>query len=285
LFPENQLAGVGASTSYSVESADSTSLFAGCQVLVVEDNLINQRVTLYQLLRFGVEVHIANNGREALAALQKSSYDLVLMDCQMPEMDGYEATRQYRQCEATGQHLPIIALSANAYSENKHRCLKSGMDDFISKPVKLPELERVLKQWIIKAKPALPALPVSQPPVLDPAALIRLRTMVGETNHELFVEMIDLFLTENALSLSKLAQAVQEQDATGVLRLAHRLRGSSLQFGAGRMVQLCQEIEQKGRDKKLDGVEPLLAQLQHEFEQTQAALQVEKRQIHENPHC
>ena len=287
LFPADQPAGTGTGDTGLLESAYSTSPFAGCRALVVEDNLINQRVTLYQLRKFGIEVHIANNGREALAALQKSSYDLVLMDCQMPEMDGYEATRQYRQCEATGQHLPIIALSANAYSENKHRCLESGMDDFISKPVKLSELERVMKQWIVKAQSILPlpAMPVSQPPVLDPAALTRLRAMVGETNHELFLEMIDLFLTENALSLSKLAQAIQEQDATGVLKLAHRLRGSSLQFGAGRMVQLCQEIEQKGRDKKLAGIEPLLAQLQHEFEQTQAALQVEKGQTHENPHC
>ncbi len=268
---------------------ESVSPFAGRRVLVVEDNLVNQQVTFHQLKQFGIKSDIASNGREALSALQKTTYDLVFMDCQMPELDGYEATRLYRQSEAAGAHLPIIALSANAYPENQKRCLDVGMGDFISKPVKPSELERVMKEWMSNPPPP-PSNPEATPrsvqsqPILDPAALTRLQMMVGENNSELFLEMVDLFLTENALSLSKLTQAVQEQDATSVLKLAHRLRGSSLQFGAGLMVHLCQAIEQKGRETNLDGLEELLNQLKYEFEQVQAVLQDVKKETNENPH-
>ncbi len=117
------------------------------RVLVVEDNAINQTVACRMLERLGQTVHVASNGIEALAALQQATYDLVFMDCQMPEMDGFEATRRIRAAPAA-HHTPIVAMTANSLKGDRERCLAAGMDDYVGKPVRLPELSAVLRKWL-----------------------------------------------------------------------------------------------------------------------------------------
>ena len=122
----------------------------GKRVLVVEDNPVNQLVCQAMLARFGLIVEIANNGIEGLQALERNRFDLVLMDCQMPEMDGYEATRKIRADEQKRGlgHLPVIALTAHALSGDREKCLEAGMDDFLGKPFQVSDLEMMLERWL-----------------------------------------------------------------------------------------------------------------------------------------
>jgi CheY-like chemotaxis protein len=119
------------------------------KVLLVEDNLINQKVTLSYLANCGIESKVANNGQEAVDILSADQFDLVLMDCQMPVMDGFEATTTIRELEkSTGNHIPIIAMTANAMKGDREKCLAAGMDDYLSKPVKLPVLTSIFTSWL-----------------------------------------------------------------------------------------------------------------------------------------
>jgi CheY-like chemotaxis protein len=118
-------------------------------VLLAEDNIVNQKLTTVLLRKQGVEVAVAGNGREAVEAAISGDYALLLMDCQMPELDGYQASQAIRQIEVeTGRHIPIVAITANAMDGDRNRCLAAGMDDYLSKPINVQHLKAVLDQWI-----------------------------------------------------------------------------------------------------------------------------------------
>jgi CheY-like chemotaxis protein len=150
LNAEAQVERPGAGAALSVVPSDRRPV----RVLVVEDNLINQKVAVRMLERLGHVSQVAGNGVEGLAALAAQPYDIVFMDCQMPEMDGFEATRTLRDLEkATGRHTPVIALTANVMNEEREQCRRAGMDDFLAKPVRYEDLSAVIDRW----RPAEPA--------------------------------------------------------------------------------------------------------------------------------
>jgi CheY-like chemotaxis protein len=134
----------GAAVSNAVPAAGRG---ARGRILIAEDNPVNQRLARLQVQRLGFEVDVVGNGQEALEALENLAYALVLMDCQMPGMDGYAATRELRRREAGQRHLPVIAMTANAFSSDREVCLSAGMDDYLSKPVSLRGLEAMLDRW------------------------------------------------------------------------------------------------------------------------------------------
>jgi CheY-like chemotaxis protein len=150
----SELAG-NSQTVTEVPVPKPAAAFASCnsRILVAEDNVVNQKVTCRQLERLGLRADVAANGREAVQMSELVSYGLILMDCQMPEMDGYEATRQIRRREGSTQHLPVIAITADGMADCRERCLEAGMNDYLTKPVKLETLNLALSRWLPQEQP------------------------------------------------------------------------------------------------------------------------------------
>jgi PAS domain S-box-containing protein len=202
----------------------------GARVLVVEDNMVNQRILIKSLERVGYRVDVAATGTEALAALEAHRFHLVLMDCQMPEMDGYEATRQIRQREAGGRHTPVVAITASAMASDRDRCLAAGMDDFIAKPISPAELLEKVAGWSRwgasqAGGPEPVTVPREQapPPGYGPAAeleqsplngsvLEHLLASLGDEGNPVLAEMIDLFLEDTPSSVSGMQASVRAGD-------------------------------------------------------------------------
>jgi signal transduction histidine kinase/DNA-binding response OmpR family regulator len=228
------------------------------RILVAEDNSVNQKVALRMLEKWGCRADAVANGKEVLTALDHIRYDLVLMDVQMPEMDGLEATRLIRQREKeTGRHIPIVALTAHAMTGDRERCFRAGMDDYVSKPIRSVELMNTLSQWqreinaARETKPSLaPAPPVEQEIeylVLDSG---RLQESCGEDD-ETIREVIADFLEVTPRGIARLADAVRNADTPQMQFEVHTLKGSCQTIGAMALGQLCEEIEHELRQGEL----------------------------------
>ncbi len=246
-------------------------------LLVVEDNAVNQKVALHMLEKLGYRADVAANGLEAVAALARRPYAAVLMDCQMPEMDGFEATAEIRRREQGGRRTPIIAMTANAMQGDRERCLAADMDDYISKPVKLDELAAALGRFL----PTADALPLaargSHPPdgadgAIDRAALATLENSGAGAVVGLQAEVIDLFLNESRPLLDGLQAAIRQQDPTALRDLAHTLKGMSGYVGARRLPAICERLEHLGRLGTTVGAAPLLAALTTEYDRVRVEL-------------
>jgi CheY-like chemotaxis protein len=227
---------------------------AAVQVLVAEDSPMNQRVALGMLEQLGYGAVVVNNGREALDALERVAFAAVLMDCQMPEMDGFEATMEIRRRESAGQRIPIIAMTANAMKGDRERCLAAGMDDYISKPVRIEDLKAALRlrimqspsQGTLSAASREPAL--EDRPVLDLAALTVLRATLGSSVTDSLGEFVAEFRASAQQQLSALRAAVEADAPAPLASAAHRLKGDSALIGAIQVRALCAELEALGRE-------------------------------------
>ena len=273
-----------------VQQEDKT--FSNVRILVAEDNLVNQDVALGQLYNLGYCAEAVPNGRELLKALENGHVDIILMDCQMPEIDGFAATAEIRRREGTARHTTIIAMTANALNGDPERCLTAGMDDYLSKPVKSELLRLKLERWTRPGKESSAAglnedtVPAEDGEVsaidLSQLAALRLIRQPGRPN--LFTELIDLFLDEATSDLKALHQAVMTGDAVEIQRAAHRLKGSSANVGATQLAALSGELE--SRDPAKDASE-LMSQLENEFELVREALKAERKEteeLNENSH-
>jgi len=220
------------------------------RVLVAEDNPVNQRVAALQLKRLGINADIVANGAEAVEALSRSDYDLVLMDCQMPEMDGYEATEEMRRSETTMKHTPVIALTANALAGERERCLRAGMDDYLAKPVIESELARILARWI----------PADERPVLDPSVVAHLRSL-DDGSGTFLAEIATLFLQDTPPRVEAIRRALEQNDATRMADQAHALKSSAANVGATALRELCIEIEAIGMRGNVAGAPEKLRDL------------------------
>ncbi len=250
-------------------------------VLLVEDNAVNQKVALRMLEKLGYTADIAANGLDALKALSGDSYDVVLMDVQIPEMDGYAATREIREREGTQRHTPIIAMTANAMQGDKEKTLEAGMDEYISKPVKLEELGAVLERWVTHNRdgngapdPTIPALEEGENPV-EFSVLFGLRELQEEGEPDILEELIGLFLAEVPAQLAVLIEATQRGDAQVAARIAHTLKGSSASMGAVRMASICAELEEIARSEHLTDAPPRISGLEEEFGRVKAVFEEE----------
>jgi CheY-like chemotaxis protein len=212
------------------------------RVLLVEDNPVNQRLAYEILRRRGHVVTVAENGRQALERLAAGTFEIVLMDVQMPEMNGLEATRAIRAAERqTGQHLPIVAMTAHAMAGDRERCLAAGMDEYLTKPIRAEALISHVERTAMS--PPSPGTPGASDVVFDlHEALQRV-----DGDRDLLAEVADIFLTDAPGMLQDVVEAVQQNDAEAVGRTAHRIKGSILTFAAPAAANVALKLEQGGR--------------------------------------
>jgi two-component system sensor histidine kinase/response regulator len=216
------------------------------RILAVDDHPINLMFLLKLLKKLGItQVDTAENGQEALDKITLQAYDLVLMDCQMPEMDGYTATHTVRLQEQDGtSHVPIIAMTANAMIGDRETCLNAGMDDYITKPVKPETLIGVLNQWIPATQNAQ-ALAQELPPASPSTAPVDMEhlRLFTDGDREAEAEIFELFLSEADINIQSLRQALQTGDQAAWKAAAHKFKGASANLGAFALSEQCKQAE------------------------------------------
>lgn len=242
------------------------------RILIVEDNPVNQRVALRMLQRLGYAADVAEDGVEALEALSGGApYAAVLMDCQMPRMDGYEATREIRKREeGSGRRIPIIAMTAHALAGEREKCLAAGMDDYIAKPVKPGELGALLARWVPGEEAG--EEPAAQQEPLDGEVLEGLRQLGSADEPGILEELISIFVEDAEVRMAALKEAFEREDRTSLREVAHALKGSSANMGAVRMSETCRKLEELTASGALEEIGEAILRLEDEYEATIAAL-------------
>jgi CheY-like chemotaxis protein/HPt (histidine-containing phosphotransfer) domain-containing protein len=260
------------------------------RILLAEDNVVNQQLALLLLQKLGYRADVTADGLEALQALEREPYDVVLMDVQMPKMDGLEATRHIHQRWPKGRRPHVIAATANAMQEEREACLAAGMDDYLAKPIHLEELAAALRRCRphVAARPRAAATepdggaqapPEREPPgpprsagVLHPPALERLMQTIGD-DRGLLATLIDTFLRDVPRLVDGARQGLQQGQADEVRRAAHTLKSNGATFGAMRLSELSRELEALARSGILEGTADLLARIEGEYESVRIALE------------
>jgi len=240
-------------------------------VLLAEDGVVNQKVAVSLLEQCGHKVTVANNGRQAIVALDGGSFDVVLMDIQMPTMDGYEATAIIRENEkASGGHIPIIAMTAHAMKGDRERCLEAGMDGYIAKPIRAKDLYETIEMTAAKVWESQ-----RQDDTISGEKEILDRDKILEqtgANEETLKEIVELFDTESVKLMKRIRDAIENEDSSKLQRAAHTLKGSIRIFGAERPAAAAKRLEIMGRDKNLADAEQAWQVLVEEIERLKPLL-------------
>jgi CheY-like chemotaxis protein/HPt (histidine-containing phosphotransfer) domain-containing protein len=279
--------------------ADSAQFDAGLgqrlplHLLLAEDNTVNQKLALRLLERMGYRADVAANGLEVLEAVRRQRYDVILMDVQMPEMDGLEATRAIHQSVDAEQRPRIIAMTANAMQGDREECLAVGMDDYLTKPIQVQALQQALEragEWVRRRTTPLQAPhslsePVSPPldnegqdeamPALDPVVLAELRQFQGEGEPDIMQELAAAFTIETPRLLEAMRRAVTEKQPESLRRAAHNLKGSSSNLGAHTLAALSAELEAIGKQGIVEGAAELITRVEREYLRVCQALAAE----------
>jgi PAS domain S-box-containing protein len=268
------VAALSVATADEADAAIVAGKPAGTQslhVLLAEDGLVNQKVAVSLLEQRGHKVTVANNGRQAIAAFDSEPFDVVLMDIQMPTMDGFEATAIIRRKEkATGGHIPIIAMTAHAMKGDRERCFEAGMDGYIAKPIRAKDLYETIEMTAAKVLESQRRndMITDEKEILDRDKILE-RTGADE---ETLKEIVELFVTESAKLMERIRDAVTNEDASELQKAAHTLRGSIRIFGAERAAAAALRLETMGHDKNLVGAEEAWQVLVKEIERLRPLL-------------
>jgi two-component system, sensor histidine kinase and response regulator len=270
----NDLASEPETTPVSAQTAEPTSSTSSApargRILVAEDNPVNQKVLLRQLGKMGYSAEAVGNGIEVLQVLTRIDYDVVLMDCQMPEMDGYAACRKLRERENGGNHIPVIALTAHAMEGDREKCLAAGMDDYISKPVDVEELKRKLAHWLARKRPRDNAASATADPV-DMAMLRR----VSDDDPEFMQELVELYLRETEVQIEALTRAIGAGTIREVEQIAHTLAGASIASGMCGVVGPLRELERMARAGTIAGADEVLEKTRTQIGRIQKFLETD----------
>ncbi len=274
-----------AGRSQGVRQEGDALLQFDCRLLVAEDNLTNQIVVEGMLDLFGCKVDMANNGVEALLAYKPDKYDLILMDCQMPKLDGYNATREIRGLEekTAAERTPIVALTAHVMHSDVEYCLSAGMDDHVGKPLQLKDLQQVLEKWIpdtIVERSVSDAAVISdsieetpRQVRFDPSVFDKFRKIQRADKANLVAGIIESFLQNADGQMRAIESAVKDNDTEATWKAAHLMKSSNATVGALHMAEICLIIEKNGREGSLDHADELIAELFTEYEYVKEQLQ------------
>ena len=255
------------------------------RILMAEDMVVNQKVALLLLGRIGCRADVVSNGLEVLEALHRQLYDVILMDVQMPEMDGLEAARAVRsgtwqdsrQQMVFASQPYIIAMTANAMQGDREDCMAAGMDDYVSKPVQIEELAHALSRAAMACKPEnskhQEVMLKSAGSKIDVDVFHKFQASLGEENQSMLAELVREFLAEGEQLATEIHAAAIKGDVEGVRRAAHSLKSSSQMFGALDLAQTCKLMESKARSGSLEQMTELVVKMELDFEAVKADLQ------------
>ena len=249
------------------------------RVLIVDDDAINRLVASSQLEDLGFEHEAVENGVRALQSVEHQAFDAILMDCQMPELDGYETTRRIRLLEESGRRTVVIAVTAHAMKGERERCLSAGMDDYVSKPLRGEDLRRVLERWLPSGEgrrgvdpdrsTITPEGAITNPNqrlAIDPEPLAAARELGLKTGQDLAGQMIEIFRKEGPTRVGRMQQALAEKDRHTLAETAHSLGGSARYLGAMGLAKRCRELEEMLEHEDLEGVQAGLKALEEEHQ-------------------
>jgi CheY-like chemotaxis protein/HPt (histidine-containing phosphotransfer) domain-containing protein len=249
---------------------------ANLRVLLAEDNPINQKVALEMLKKLGCRADVVGDGLEAVEAVRRIAYDIVLMDCSMPELDGFGATATIRTEEASGRHCVIIAMTASALDGDRERCLASGMDDYLSKPVRPHELAQKLQEWVRKLADARmvtrgePKLTIAREDVLDRARLADLSALADGEDPSWVRSLVQQFIQDARLNAEAVRTRLEEGDGEGAGKAAHALKGSAGNMGLMRLAKVCHLLQTECGGNRLPEAHELVIEL---FKEVDAAVE------------
>ena len=277
---------VGADNDAAGPDSDST-VEAGrrpppraARILIAEDNAVNREVATLMLEELGHSVDVCENGAEAHSLFSRETYDLILMDCHMPEVDGFAATRWIRRHErhaGDAKRVPIVALTANVEKGTRDACISAGMDDYMSKPFGFQELSEIVGRWLpqVVAGPpvAEPLVDVAtQGDVLDASALAALAHLQRPGRPNVVLKVVSLYLKNAPLLVEELHQGITGNDAKQIRMAAHSLKSSSANLGARELAEQCQQIERLAKDENLATMPECLDRLENLFAEVVLAL-------------
>jgi two-component system sensor histidine kinase/response regulator len=286
-----------------VASSPSSATGAAGQpgrILIVEDNVVNQQLAMVLVRKLGYDVDLATTGVEAIKASDQIRYDLILMDCQLPEMDGYAATSEIRSRAGANRLVPIVAMTAQALAGDREKCLTAGMNDHLAKPLRMEELHAALAHWLPASTGSDPAgtrgstlppqqlgrtdLPVGlevRQPVptlsgpLEANSLKRIRELAQATDPSLLARVLNAFATDSTRRLVALRDAAKKQDVDSLAKEAHALKGASLSVGATRIAQIVQQVYDRSLAGQHSGIDELLDQLGGELVRAKGQIEIE----------
>ena len=253
------------------------------RVLLAEDNLVNQEVAKAMLANLGVSVEVANNGVEALELVASQAFDVILMDCHMPVMDGYQATARLRQKESEGgRRHAVVALTANAMEGDRDQCLASGMDDYLAKPYTRSQLEEVLRRWLPALRTPAPEIGPTGDSVssaadssllaIDWSILERYRELDPTGSRGLVCKIMRVYLDSAPAGIGQIAEALAVGDADALRRAAHTLKSSSANVGGMGLSKVFRELEELGKEARLESANPVFKQATREYEHLQTEI-------------
>ena len=237
----------------------------GAKVLLVEDNMANQKVAIAMLNMLGCDIDLADDGLVAVTKFDEDTYDVILMDCQMPNMDGFAATAAIRAKEEEEQRAsptPVIAVTANALASDRERCLAAGMNDYVSKPFRLGDLKEAIERWLPATRKIESPAPKPDLTVVDKSELDELREF-GVSDAEL-AEIVTCYVDTSTASLSSMNDAIANQDRESLRALAHKLKGGSGQVGALTVASICSELQANAESAPWEALTDMVSRLTRE---------------------
>jgi two-component system sensor histidine kinase/response regulator len=262
--------------------AGMLTLLSG-RILIVEDQPLNREVAIGMLTSLGLEVETAHHGQQALDILQTRSFDAILMDCEMPVMDGFSATAAVRRREPDGIHVPIIALTADVTSDGRAACLAAGMDDHLAKPFRREALHAMLVRWLggnplrSLVSAASPAPAPANEPTLDAATLDALRALPKRGAKDMLMHIGELYLVDSRGLVAAIEQSLGAGNAADLARAAHAWRSYNGNVGAHGLARLCRDLEDAGRTGNLVAAQQIYIQIEALHAQVRDELQLEMR--------